>query len=227
MDDSLDMRSETDILSIRTASSAVAARLRAEIQGGELAPGARLRQSEVAQRFGVSTTPVREAFALLQAQGLVRIDPHKGAIVFHPSAREARELYEMRLVLETLAVEKAMPNFTPEIVDELQALLDRMPETGGGQDWMRLHSRFHIRIYSAANRPRLVHLIENLRDASSAYINMFVADHHGADISRRQHQAILEGIRKGDGEATREAISEHLRVTLDALLESLEQDEAG
>ena len=92
----------------RTASEAVSERLRAEIQRGDLPPGTRLRQGEVAARFGVSTTPVREAFALLQAQGLVRIDPHRGAIVFLPTAKDAQELYEIRIALETLAIGRAV-----------------------------------------------------------------------------------------------------------------------
>ena len=73
------------VLGRNTTAKMVAGMLRDQIQDGGLAPGTRLRQNEIAERFGVSTTPVREAFAQLQAEGLVRIDPHRGAVVFrHP-----------------------------------------------------------------------------------------------------------------------------------------------
>src|ERR671916_2913622 len=104
----------------RTTSEEVASRLREEILRGDLEPGRRLRQGEVAERFGVSTTPVREAFALLQAQGLVRVDPHKGAIVFHPTAEDLRHLYEIREALEVLAIEKSMQNLSQDQLAKLQ-----------------------------------------------------------------------------------------------------------
>src|SRR5688572_20697813 len=100
------MMLETDPIRPRTAAEAVATRLRQEIQAGEHAPGTPLRQTEVARRLGVSTTPVREAFALLQADGLVRIDRYRGAVVFRPTAEELRDAYEIREALELLAVGK-------------------------------------------------------------------------------------------------------------------------
>src|ERR687895_152976 len=115
----------------RTTSEEVASRLREEILRGDLEPGKRLRQGAVATRFGVSTTPVREAFALLQAEGLVRIDPHKGAIVFHPTADDARELYEIRVALETLAIGRALRNLGPEEIQELQSILEEMRRVEG------------------------------------------------------------------------------------------------
>src|SRR5918992_2570296 len=137
----MEMRSE---LTRRTASEAVSERLGAEIQGGDLNPGTRLRQGEVAARFGVSTTPVREAFALLQAQGLVRIDPHRGAIVFFPTAEDARELYEIRVALETLAIGRALKNLDREELDELRAVLEEMKRVEGTDGWFGLHTRFHM-----------------------------------------------------------------------------------
>ena len=150
----------------RTASEAVAEQLRAQIHTGELKPGTRLRQAEVAERFGVSTTPVREAFALLQAQGLVRIDPHKGAIVFHPTADDARELYEIRVALETLAIGRALKSLGPEEIQELQSILEEMKRVEGTDGWFGLHNRFHMLLYNSSGMPRLATTIANLRDSS-------------------------------------------------------------
>ena len=165
----------------QTASEAVAERLRQEIQRGDLPPGTRLRQSEVAARFAVSTTPVREAFAWLQAHGLVRIDPHRGAIVFHPTTNDARELYEIRVALETLAITRAVKALSENEIDELQGILDEMYGNEGTDRWSQLHNRFHMTLYNSAGMPRLATLIANMRDASSSYINMFVTEAGNVD----------------------------------------------
>jgi DNA-binding GntR family transcriptional regulator len=212
-------------LNRQTASEAVAERLRQEIQRGDLPPGTRLRQSEIAARFAVSTTPVREAFAWLQAHGLVRVDPHRGAIVFHPTPNDARELYQIRVALETLAITHAISNLDTEDIDELQAILDDMCGSEGTGRWAQLHNRFHMTLYNLARMPRLATMIANTRDASSSYINMFVAEGGNIDTSRHGHQEILDACKRRDVEAATRAVADHLHVTLDVLLTSLTETE--
>ena len=212
-------------LSRQTASEAVAERLRQEIQRGDLQPGTRLRQSEVAARFAVSTTPVREAFAWLQAHGLVRIDPHRGAIVFHPTTNDAMELYEIRVALETLAITRAVKNLSDEEMRELQDILDEMYGNEGTDRWSQLHNRFHMTLYNSAGMPRLATMIANMRDASSSYINMFVTEAGNVDTSRHGHQEILDACKRRDVRNATRAVTEHLRVTLDVLLNSLKESE--
>jgi DNA-binding GntR family transcriptional regulator len=194
-----------------TTAKIVAGRLRDEIQEGTLDPGTRLRQNEVAQRFGVSTTPVREAFAQLQAEGLVRIDPHRGAVVFHPSAEDLLEYYEIREVLESLAVTHAIPHLTPAVSKELGDLIDRMRRTSDPRRWLRLNDEFHLKLYECAGRPHLISLIDNLRDASTPYIYMFVANRKPSDQANGEHQEILEACMRGDSKAAQRAIRHHLR----------------
>ena len=196
-----------------TTAKVVAGRLRDEIQGGTLSPGTRLRQNDVARRFGVSTTPVREAFAQLQAEGLVRIDPHRGAVVFHPSVEDLMEFYEIREVLEALAVAQAMPHLDDDAVRELNALIDKMRRTEDARRWMRLNDEFHLRLYERANRPRLSGMIENLRDASTPYIHMFVAGRSPETRANEEHQEILDACVRGDRETAERAVREHLRST--------------
>src|SRR5918992_4459068 len=133
-----------DMLERDTTAKVVAERLRSEIQHGTLAPGTRLRQNDVARRFGVSTTPVREAFAQLQAEGLVRIDPHRGAVVFHPSVDDVLEFYEIREALESLAVTHAIPNLRRDVGRELGALIERMRRTEAARRWLTLNDEFHL-----------------------------------------------------------------------------------
>jgi DNA-binding GntR family transcriptional regulator len=200
-----------DTLGRDTTAKVVAERLREEIQHGTLAPGTRLRQNDVAQRFGVSTTPVREAFAQLQAEGLVRIDPHRGAVVFHPSVDDVLEFYEIREALESLAVSHAIPNLRAEVARDLDAVIDLMRRTEDPRQWLKLNDQFHLRLYEAAGRPRLSALIDSLRDASAPYIHMFVASRPLSERANEQHHAILDACVRRDAPGARRAIREHLR----------------
>jgi DNA-binding GntR family transcriptional regulator len=194
-----------------TTAKVVAGMLRDEIQDGTLAPGTRLRQNELAERFDVSTTPVREAFAQLQAEGLVRIDPHRGAVVFHPTAEDLLEYYEIREALESLAVTHAIDNITPEAAKKLDELIDRMRRTTNARRWAKLNDEFHLTLYACAHRPHLSSLIENLRDASNPYIYMFVANRKPSDQANGEHQDILDACVRGDTDAAQQAIRDHLR----------------
>jgi DNA-binding GntR family transcriptional regulator len=207
--DAMGRRPET--LERDTTAKVVAGRLRDEIQGGTLSPGTRLRQNDVARRFGVSTTPVREAFAQLQAEGLVRIDPHRGAVVFHPTVDDLMEFYEIREVLEALAVTQAIPHLDADSVRDLNTLIDKMRRTEDARRWMKLNDEFHLRLYELAHRPRLSGMIENLRDASTPYIHMFVAGRSPAARANEEHQEILDACVRGDRGAAERAVREHLR----------------
>jgi DNA-binding GntR family transcriptional regulator len=159
----------------------------------------------------VSTTPVREAFAQLQAEGLVRIDPHRGAVVFHPSVDDVLEFYEIREALESLAVTHAIPRLRADVARDLEALIDRMRRTEDARKWLKLNDQFHLRLYESARRPRLSTLIDNLRDASAPYIYMFVASRPLSERANEQHQEILEACVRRDAPGAQRAIKEHLR----------------
>lgn len=205
----------------QTATEAVAARLRDAILRNELAPGTRLRQNEVARRFGVSTTPVREAFAQLQAEGLVRIDPHRGAVVFHPTTEDLAECYLIREELESLAIVHAVPNLTPAALTELDALIAKMRKMRRHDEWVEMNDRFHLTLYEASGMPRLCSMIRNLRDASAAYIYMFVARQSPAARTDDEHQEMLDACRAGDADRAERAVRTHLRHAVQDLLQNL------
>lgn len=199
-----------------TRAGAVAAELRRQIQIGVLAPGTRLRQVETAQQMGVSTTPVREAFAALAREGLVRQDAHRGTVVFLPSIDELNENYEIRLALEPLATKLAAENITAEEVDELDALVAEMDGSDAEQQFL-LNRNLHERIYAAARRPRLATLIANLRDSGSAYLNLVRVDAVYTAQSHDEHEAIVEALRKRDGERAAELMAGHLKTSADVI----------
>jgi DNA-binding GntR family transcriptional regulator len=209
----------------QTTSEAVADQLRYEIQRGLLMPGTRLRQGEVAKRLGVSTTPVREAFSLLQAEGLVRTDPHRETVVFRPTADDVRQAYELREVLECFAIEKAMPNFTTELIEELEGILARMEVVEDEREWLELNHLFHLRQYEASGRTKLCAILANIRDGASGYIHMVIFQARESGRSAIEHRQILDAIKARDVEAAQKAIVHHLHQTVEHVLRSLDESQ--
>jgi DNA-binding GntR family transcriptional regulator len=213
-----------------TRSSAIADELRRLIQIGELRPGERLRQVEIATRFGVSTTPVREAFTSLAREGLIRKDDMRGAVVFEPNVADLQENYEIRGALEPLATELAIGRMSDAELDELDALIRRMRrEKGPG--YHTLNRSLHAKIYAAAGRPRLVSIIESLRDSSDAYFRMFSSgEAYDRAYSKRvhaEHEEIVEALRKRNVRAARAAVATHLEHNFEYLTARVEKQRAA
>ena len=207
----------------RTISGAVAARLREEIIAGELPANTRLRQVEIARRLGVSTTPVREALAALQREGLVRLHPQRGAVVFLPSVDDLREHYEIRVALEELAVAKAAERFEPQWAPPLEALLEEMRTGPPAARYLTLNQRFHSELYSHSGRERLVEMIAALRDASSAYLNIFRAtDDFPVENLDAEHHEILAACVARDPERAARAVRVRLEGTAERVASRLE-----
>jgi DNA-binding GntR family transcriptional regulator len=200
----------------RTIAGQVAERLKAEILAGERAPGSRLLQVEIAQRLGVSTTPVREALATLQREGLVRAHPQRGAVVFLPTLRDLREHYEIRSALESLAAAKTAERFEPEWSPPLEALLDEMRDGPPAARYIDLNQRFHTTLYEHSGRAQLVAMIAALRDASSAYLHIYraAADFPVARLDA-EHRAILAACAARDPERAACATRTHLENTVE------------
>lgn len=200
-------------LSEGTRSVAVTEQLRREILDGRVQPGSKLRQVEIAQRFGVSTTPVREAFATLAQEGLVVKDSHRGVMVFRPSPDELREIYEIRLVLESLAVELASPRLAEVHLDVLDKIIAEMRVTSDPIRRHELNEEFHALIYSHTGRPRLSAMIDQLRSAASAYVR-FLSRHRSGPVYRgavdEEHQAIIDALRHRDAAEAASLMRRHL-----------------
>ena len=194
----------------------VAERLREEILAGERAAGSRLPQVEISRRLGVSTTPVREALAMLQQEGLVRLHPQRGAMVFLPSVADLREHYEIRGALEALATAATAAVFEPEWAAPLEALLDEMASGPPAARYIALNQRFHTELYEHSGRRQLVEMIARLRDASSAYLHIYrAAEDFPVARLDAEHRAILAACAAREPERAAEATREHLRATVE------------
>jgi DNA-binding GntR family transcriptional regulator len=194
-----------------TRAGAVAERVRELIRSGELPPGTHLRQDEIAARFGVSSTPVREAFLALEREGLVRRHPHRGVVVFMPSVEELSELYEIRAQLEPLATEIAAKKLSEDDLAALDRIVTEM-RTARPKRFVELNDEFHTRIYAAADRPRLGELIDGLRDPAANYIsmNLDLYDRRYRDEVQAEHDAVLDALQSRAAKRAARAMREHL-----------------
>jgi DNA-binding GntR family transcriptional regulator len=200
----------------RTVAGLVAERLKAEILAGTRPAGARLRQVEIAQAYGVSTTPVREALAVLQREGLVRSHPQRGAVVFLPSVEDLRHHYEIRGALESLAAARAAAVFEATWAEPLEAVLAEMRDGPAGARYLALNQEFHTALYERSGRAQLVEMIAALRDASSAYLHIYRAQ-SDFPVARldEEHHAILAACVDRDPERAAAATRAHLENTVE------------
>jgi DNA-binding GntR family transcriptional regulator len=203
------MSNEEDFVS--TATQNLFGRLRHEILTGRLPYGTRLRQAEVAARFGISTTPVREAFRELAALGLVAIHPNRGAIVHRPTARELGHIYEARILLEPISVAWSAPRISPEVIEEARKLIQKMKEVETSDVGVDMNRRFHSLISAASGNDLLHRLTINLLDLSTPYLVWF-REQSKAEFERQaaEHEEILLACERRDPQAAFKASMHHL-----------------
>lgn len=207
-----------DVSSVRqTAHEYVRSVLRRAILNGELTGGTRLVQAEIAATLDVSTTPVREALRDLATEGLVQFDPHRGAIVAELSVDDVHDIYEIRMVLEPLAMRQAVPHLSDALLERLRALHQAMLEEPHSAEWVDRNRVFHMAVYETAASSRLATIIRNLQDASVMYIGASLKDNPALrDEANHDHAEILAALERRDADAAVEALTEHLRTSIDA-----------
>ncbi len=203
-----------------TRAQAVLEQLREEIRSGTLPGATRLRQAEVAGRFGVSTTPVREAFVALEREGLLRSDPHRGVIVCELSPDKLEQIYEIRVPLEALAARHAALNRTPEEMEAIERALIAM-EAADRDEVIARNADFHTLICDAAHRPRLAATIGDLREASSPYVRLFTDVPRDVSAHHTMHREIFEAVKARAPRRAEKMMARHLEETAAAEAELL------
>ena len=184
--------------------------------GGDLAPGARLGEVELADRLGVSRTPVREALSRLAAEGLVEIAPNRGARVATWTVAELEGVFDLRSVLEPQLTAHAVPNATPADVEELDALARRMHEVGSPgphQDLdalVPLNRAFHDRLVALAAHPTLATALAAAIHPPIVRRNFLTYDEASLRRSLAHHVEIVAAIRAGDPEWARAVMTSHI-----------------
>ena len=203
----------------KTAHEFVREVLRRAILSGELTGSTRLVQAELAATLEVSTTPVREALRDLASEGLIRFDPHRGAVVEEMSSEELNEVYTIRKVLEPLALSQALPILTDGQIDLLGRLHKKMQDEPNGAEWVDFNRNFHMMIYESAG-PRLSNIIRGLLDASVMYIGASLKEVPDLrEEANHDHAEILEALARRDLAAATAAVLHHLDLSMRALAE--------
>lgn len=187
-----------------TAQELVLSSVRTAILWGVLGPGARLRQEELADVFGTSRIPVREALRALEYEGLVSSEPHRGFTVTALDADDVEEVYALRILLESEAVRLSLPLLTDEDLEDLEDLFRAMQEAKTPDDQLAARERFYIRLYSVAGRPRLVGLIIRLRQEVARVLRWATIQH-----SSSIHEHFFEAVRVGDADRAVAHLSGH------------------
>ncbi len=206
-------------------------RLRAALMMGDLKPGERLHCRAIAQEFGVSQTPVREALLRLVAERSLSVNPSTGAVtVPRLTGREYGELCEVRVALEGLACRLAATNVTPENLSELECLNRKMIATekeGHSRAAVRLHYDFHFGVYRMSGRHELVALIESLWTRTGPYVTVSYEDVSSQPVGAlpNPHENIIAALRLRDGMKAADCIADHLVTFGDAIRAALERSE--
>lgn len=185
-------------------------RLLDAIRRGELAPGARLRETELSLRLGISRTPVREALRRLEAEGLVTHAPRLGAVVRSLQYQEIMELYEMRAVLEGTAARMAARHASDIETAELDALNSAMATADDPAEVARANARFHAGILHAAKNRFLIRAMEALEKTLLILGPSTLADAERARAAAEEHRKILVAIRQNDGAKAEARMRAHI-----------------
>jgi len=187
--------------------------LRQAILRGELEPGERLMEIQLAERLGVSRTPIREAIRKLELEGLVLMIPRKGAEVAKISESNLRDVLEVRRSLEELAIDLACQRMTEEELEELKVTQQKFALAIRNGDAMQIaetDERYHEIIYDSTKNARLVQILNNLREQMYRYRLEYIKDEDKRQVLLVEHERILKAISLRHVQEAKQAIREHI-----------------
>jgi DNA-binding GntR family transcriptional regulator len=191
---------------------------------GQLNPGERLIETELSRKFGVSRGPIREALTQLSKEGFVTLIPNKGAVVAKISAQDLKDFYSLLAVLESKAVEWAVPTLNTADIDELVAINESLKRTISGDEEERLRSwsqqnlAFHRFFWKKCGNEKLSWLVEEIRQRifRYRYTSLMVTSF---EDYLQDHGAIIETVRRKEPAKAGRAMEEHILRALRVLME--------
>ena len=202
--------------------------LREAILKGDLKPGERLMELQLASKLGVSRTPIREAIRMLEQEGLAVTMPRKGAEVAKMTLKDMEDVLEIREALDELAVRIACEKITDEQLKRLmdaKDLLDTITRTGDVKKIAEADVSFHDVIYEATGNPKLETLLNNLREQVYRYRVEYIKDPMNYPVLIREHEAILLALKERNVKKAEIAMHEHVANQAAAVKNVIQQQE--
>ena len=187
--------------------------LREAILRGDLVPGERLMELQLAAKLGVSRTPIREAIRMLEQEGLAITIPRKGAIVAGMTEKDMQDVLEIREALEELSVQVACDKITDEEIAELQKNMKNFEHSLKSGDLKKMAQadvEFHDVIYRATDNPKLINMLNNMREQMYRYRVEYLKNPQNHEQLLQEHEAIYKGIVEKDKSAVTEMIRKHI-----------------
>ena len=202
--------------------------LREAILRGDLVPGERLMELQLAAKLGVSRTPIREAIRMLEQEGLAITIPRKGAIVAGMTEKDMQDVLEIREALEELSVQVACDKITEEEVARLRENMENFEDSLKSGDLKRMAEadvEFHDVIYQATDNLKLINMLNNLREQMYRYRVEYLKNPSNHEQLLREHEAIYRGIMEKDKDAVTEMIRKHIRNQVDVVKNIIREQE--
>ena len=206
-----------------SAAENMVSTLRQEILDGTLAAGSRLGQELLAERFGASRMPVREALRRLEAEGLVSIVPNSGAWVASLDAEEFAMTYRLRQVVEPFAVQESVPRLTERDVADLEGLCAQIAESveepAEIERFLELDRAFHRATYRGIRHRQLDEIVQRIWNTTQQFRRVLMARLNADELraTQQDHELILDSIKRGDAEAASHLVWVHIHRTQQTL----------
>ena len=200
--------------------------IRERILSGEFEEGDQIRQELIAEEYGVSRMPVREALRRLEAEGLVVFHTHKGATVTKPSLAEISEMFDLRTLLETDALKHAIPAMTADHIRYSEKILEDLEKAYQDDDvqsWGALNTEFHLSLYDAAGRGLTKQFIQKVNYQTDRYVRLELILSGSVSVAEQEHRELIEFCKKGDVEAAVNLLEQHIQGAKKKLLAAVDE----
>ena len=208
-----------------TVAQSVAAQIREQILKREISGGEPLRQEAIAKSFGTSIIPVREALRQLEAEGLVELKSHRGAVATELTLDKALEWIHMRRLIETDLIGLAIDNITDDDLNKAQKILgkfdDAMDHLREIEHWSEYNWNFHSALYNPAARPETMKVLSGLHQKCDRYIRLQLLSGNHIVRAEEEHHELLELCRKRNKRAVKALILQHIVGVEEDLAEQL------
>ena len=194
------------------------------IINGEIKPGERVIEQNLCDQFGVSRSPLREAFRILEKNGFLKSVARKGVSVTGISLKEGIDIYTIRANLESLAVALAVENRSPEFMDRIKGLHAEMikyAEKNDVETYMKLNREFHNEIIQASDNEKLIDLLEYFTKLSKRYRHVVFSVPGKLDESLKKHQILIDSIERGDSDFAEQHRKEDILKNIDLIKNKL------